>query len=118
MNASQNLSVKVELKAVGQVRENSNGTAFRNAQVLFTDPVTAEQTLVWARIWETTLTNGAKIGDMLSARHETWTGTDGKVRETLTVFGGSDAVSASASLFSNALKKADATTADLNSKPL
>ena len=118
MNATQNLDCKVELLSVGQVRENSNGTEFRNAQVLFTDPVTAEQTLVWARIWETSLKNGAKVGDMLSARHETWTGTDGKVRETLTVFGGSDAVTATAGLFANALSKADAKTADLNSKPL
>ena len=118
MNATQNLSVKVELKSVGQVRENTNGTEFRNATVLFTDPVTGVQSTVWARIWETSLKNGAKVGDMLSARLEQWTGTDGKVRETLTVFGGSDAVTATAGLFANALSKADAKTADLNSKPL
>lgn len=118
MNATQNLSVKVELKSVGPVRVNSNGTEFRNAQVLFKDPVTSVETLVWARVWETTLKNGAQVGDMLSARHESWTGENGKVYETLTVFGGSDAVTATASLFANALVKADAKTADLNSKPL
>lgn len=118
MNATQNLTVKVELKSVSQVRENSNGTEFRNAQVLFTDPITGDVSTVWARIWETSLKNGVQIGDMLSGRLETWTGTDGKVRETLTIFAGSDAVSASKGLFANALSKADATTADLNSKPL
>jgi hypothetical protein len=118
MNATQNLDCKVELLTVGQVRENSNGTQFRNATVKFTDPATGDVSTVWARIWETSLKNGAAIGDMLSARLEEWTGTDGKVRETLTIFGGSDAVSASRGLFANALKKSVATTADLNSKPL
>jgi len=70
----------------------STVTATLNSLTQFQVPLRT----VWARIWETTVSNGAKVGDMLSARLEAWTGTDGVVRETLTVFAGSDAKQASA----------------------
>lgn len=116
MNATQNLSVKVKLVKLFSVKENTNGTQFRNAHVLFTDPVSGESSTVWARIWETSVTNGAKEGDELSARLEQWTGADGVVRETLTVFNGSDAIQATTSLFANAISAVKPAT-DLN-KPM
>jgi hypothetical protein len=115
-NATQNLTVKVKLVKLFSVKENTNGTQYRNAHVLYTDPVSGETSTVWARIWETSVTNGAVEGDELSARIEKWTGTDGKVRETLTVFNGSDAVQATTSLFANAIA-AVAPVTDLN-KPM
>jgi len=111
--STQNLSVQVELVKMFAVKANVNGTEYRNCHVKFTDPVSGNSETVWARIWETTVSNGAKVGDMLSARLEAWTGTDGVVRETLTVFAGSDAKQASASLFANALSAVKPAT-DLN----
>jgi len=114
MNATQNLSTQVELLKMFGVKANINGTEYRNCHVKFTDPSTKEESIVWARIWETSVTNGAKVGDMLGARLETWTGTDGVVRESLTVLGGSDATQASTSLFKNALSAVAVSAPDLN----
>lgn len=111
---AQNVTVKVELLKMFSVKENINGTQYRNCHVKFTDPVTKEESTVWARIWETSVENGAKVGDLLSARLESWEGTDGEIRETLTVLGGSDAVQASSGLFKNALSAVAKTAPDLN----
>jgi|NOAtaT_6_FD_contig_21_3202702_length_390_multi_6_in_0_out_0_1 hypothetical protein len=113
-NDAQNVTVKVELLKMFSVKENSNSTKYRNCHVKFTDPVSKEESTVWARIWETSVENGAKVGDLLSARLESWVGTDGETRETLTVIGGSDAVQASASLFKNALSAVATSAPDLN----
>lgn len=112
-NSTQNLSVQVELVKLFSVKENSNGTQFRNCHIKVTDPVTGASEVLWARIWETTITNGAVVGDLLNARYEEWLGTDGTTKSTITVFAGSDAKQASLDILKNVLAKAVPAT-DLN----
>jgi hypothetical protein len=115
-NSTQNLTVQVELVKLFAVKENINGTQYRNCHVKLTDPVTGTSEVIWARIWETTISNGAVVGDMLNARLEQWLGTDGTTKSTITVFAGSDAKQASLDILKNVLAQAVPAT-DLN-KPI
>jgi hypothetical protein len=118
MHMAEKLNVQVELVKLFEVKSlnNEKQTKYRNCHVKFTDPQSGDVTTTWARIWETTLENGTKVGDMLNAEVDQWTTAEGKSMVTVTVFGGSDAQTATLDLFKNALvAKAPAT--DLN-KPM
>ena len=115
---AEKLNVQVELVKLFEVKtlNNANQTKYRNCHVIFTDPKSGEKTTTWARIWEKSIENGAKVGDMLNAEVDQWTTAEGKSMVTVTVFSGSDAQTATLDLFKNAIV-AQAPATDLN-KPM
>lgn len=115
MQMAEKLDVQLELVKLFEVKElnNEKKTKYRNCHVKYVDPVSEKETVTWARIWETTLENGVKVGDMLNGEIDQWTTAEGKSMVTVTVFGGSDAQTATLDLFKNAIS-AKAPATDLN----
>lgn len=112
------LDVQVELVKLFEVKtlNNDKQTKYRNCHVKYTDPVSGNVTVTWARIWEKSIENGAKVGDMLNAEIDQWTTADGKPMVSVTVFSGSDAQTATLDLFKNGMSAISPAT-DLN-KPM
>lgn len=112
---TEKLNVQVELVKLFEVKtlNNANQTEYRNCHVKYTDPVSGDTQTVWAQIWETSIKNGVKIGDMLNAELNHWTTTEGKPMVSVKVFGGSDAVTATLDIFKNAIAAKTPAT-DLN----
>lgn len=115
---TEKLDVQVELVKLFEVKtlNNEKQTKYRNCHVKYTDPVSGDTSTVWAQIWETSIENGVKVGDMLNAEINRWTTTEGKPMVSVKVYGGSDAQTATLDLFKNAISAKTPAT-DLN-KPM
>lgn len=108
---AQKLKIKMKLVRLFDVKtlNNEKQTKYRNCHVQYTDSKGEVQTK-WARIWETSLENGVKVGDELAAELDSWTTPEGKVMTSITVFGGSDATAATLDEFADLLAEVPAST--------